>query len=98
MTWECGCYYHPRKVRGKVVRDYYGTGPGAVLMAQLHALQRAEREAERAVRRTERAELDALDAPLGKLNEAADQLARAVLLAAGYRQHNRGEWRKRYGR
>ena len=41
------------------------------------------------------AELKALDAPLDDLDELADLLARAALVAAGYRQHHRGEWRKR---
>jgi hypothetical protein len=41
--------------------------------------------------------LEALAAPLSDLNEWCDRLARAALVAAGYRQHNRGEWRKRRG-
>jgi hypothetical protein len=39
--------------------------------------------------------LSALDADLRALAEAIDVVARAALLAAGYRQHKRGEWRRR---
>ena len=46
-------------------------------------------------RRVEKAELEALDAPLNELNDLADQLARTALMAAGFHQHKRGEWRKR---
>jgi hypothetical protein len=35
-----------------------------------------------------------LDAPIIELDELADLLAHAALLAAGFRRHNRGEWRK----
>jgi hypothetical protein len=31
------------------------------------------------------------------LNELADLVARAALAAAGYVQHDRGEWRKKRG-
>ena len=36
-----------------------------------------------------------LDAPLNDLNDLAELLAHAALLAAGFHQHKRGEWRKR---
>jgi hypothetical protein len=39
--------------------------------------------------------LDALSAPVEELCDAAEVIARAVLVASGYRRHNRGEWRKR---
>jgi hypothetical protein len=95
MGWERGYYYRVRKVRGRVVREYVGTGPVAELAAELDAIGRQQREAERAARRAERAELEALDAPLDELNDLADLLAHAALLAAGFRRHKRGEWRKR---
>ena len=39
--------------------------------------------------------LAGLEADLKELAEAADLLARAALLAAGFHRHKRGEWRKR---
>lgn len=98
MGWDKGRYYtRSRKVNGRVVREYIGIGELAELAAQMDAINRADREAEREARRVEKAELEALDAPLNELNELADLLARAVLVAAGFRQHKRDEWRKRRG-
>jgi hypothetical protein len=95
MSWERGYYYRVRKVNGRVVREYIGVGTVGELAARMDALERHEREAVRAVRRAQRAELEALDAPVAELDQMADLLARAALLAAGYHQHNRGEWRRR---
>jgi hypothetical protein len=88
-------YYRTRKAGGRVLREYVGAGPAAELAARLDALEREEREAERAA---ERAEPEALDAPLDELDGLADLLAHAGLLAAGFGQHHRGEWRRRRGR
>ncbi len=98
MAWERGYYYRVWREGGHVVREYLGKGRAAQLASQLDALERQEREARRAALLAERAELEALDAPLDELNQLADLLARAALVAAGYRQHKRGEWRKRRAR
>src|SRR5262249_39519246 len=90
-------YTRSKKVGGRVTREYVGTGSVAVLVAQMDTLEREKREAVRAARRAARAELDALDGPLNELHDLADLVARAALVAAGYRQHHRGEWRRRRG-
>jgi hypothetical protein len=95
MAWERGYYYRVRKVNGRVVREYCGKGPFGELHALLDADRRALREQSRAAWREEQAGLEALDADVQALIEWADLVARAALLAAGYRQHKRGEWRKR---
>src|SRR5262245_7488089 len=95
MGWDRGFYYRVRKVNGRVVREYVGRGPVAELVAQMDALERKQREAERAAWLAKRAEMEALDASLDELNDLADLLAHAALLAAGFRRHKRGEWRKR---
>src|SRR5262249_11380198 len=82
MGWERGYYYRVRKVQGRVVREYVGTGRVAALVAQMDALERQERDAERAALRADRAELDALDGPVNELDDLADLVARAALLAA----------------
>ncbi len=93
-----GLYYtRSRKENVRVVREYVGAGPVAELAAEMDRLERLEREEEAEARREERERLDALAAPVGELCEAAEFLARAALVAAGYRQHKRGEWRKRRG-
>jgi hypothetical protein len=90
-----GRYYtRSKKVDGRVVREYVGSGVLGELAARLDAEERRRREEEAEARRGERERLDALAAPVEELCEAAEVLARAAFIAAGYRRHNRGEWRK----
>jgi hypothetical protein len=90
-----GLYYtRSRKEDGKVVREYLGGGVLGELAARLDSERRRKRQEEEASRREERERLDALSAPVEELYEAAEVIARAALLASGYRRHNRGEWRK----
>jgi hypothetical protein len=96
MGWDRGRYYsRSRKVDGRVVREYVGGGLAGQLAAQLDAAERQKRELDRAERMAMRADVEALDAKVDELDEVAKLLAGAALLAAGYRRHNRGEWRKR---
>jgi hypothetical protein len=49
MGWDRGRYYtRSRKVNGRVVREYLGTGEAAKQAARLDAITRQEREARRA--------------------------------------------------
>jgi len=95
MGWERGYYYRVRKVNGRVVRDYIGCGELADLTAQLDALEREQRRVKANELRGQKDELKALDTDLTTMSESIDLVARAALLAAGYHQHKRGEWRKR---
>jgi hypothetical protein len=98
MAWDRGRYYsRSRKVNGRVVREYFGCGRAGELVAQLDAINRQEREEERENRKAERAEVEALDATLDDLDDLVNLLAHAALLAAGFHQHKRGEWRKSRG-
>jgi hypothetical protein len=106
MAWETrrrgGRYYtRSRKVRGRVVREYVGTGQIAELCAQLDAMEREERDSEaelqRAAWRERNAHYAALFGPLDMLDAACDALVCQELEAAGYHQHHRGEWRRRRG-
>jgi hypothetical protein len=91
-----GLYYtRSRKVAGGVVREYVGAGALAELAAGIDAEERRQREAQRQVWRDECECMQVLEKPIENLCEASEILARAALVAAGYRQHNRGEWRKR---
>ena len=88
-------YYRSRRVEGRVCKEYFGTGPVAEIVAQLDKEDRRGRKEEAEAWREERQRLEALEEPVKELCDAAETLARAALVAAGYRQHNRGEWRKR---
>jgi hypothetical protein len=95
MGWERGYYYRVSKVNGRVVREYVGRGRVAELAAQLDALERQKRQLQALDLRRQKDELAALDAEVKALEQTTDLLARAALLAAGFHQHKRGEWRKR---
>ena len=97
MGWERGYYSRSRKVNGRMVKEYVGTGRVAELAAQLDAIKHQEREHEKAAWQEEKARLDALDANLAALIEMTDLVATAALLAAGFHQHKRQWRRKRHG-
>ena len=93
-----GLYYtRSKKVNGKVVREYVGGGVLGELAARMDTLERLQREEEAAAWKEEREQMEALEAPVEELCEAAELLAKAALVAAGYHQHKRGEWRKKRG-
>jgi hypothetical protein len=100
MAWDESARYYSRsrRVNGRVVREYIGGGPVGRLAAYQDAEKHRERAEARAARMAERAELDALADSVRDLDDAADLVVQAAMLATGHRQHNRGEWRKRRGK
>jgi hypothetical protein len=99
MGWDKGRYYtRSKKVNGRVQREYVGTGRAAELAAQLDELEREQRRQEALDVREEKTRMAALDADIDALIEMTDLVAHAALLAAGFRRHKRGEWRKRRGK
>lgn len=101
MSWEQRggrrVYYEAARVGGRVVKRHV---PAllAPMVEQVIATRQRDREAAREQVRAARAELARLDAVVEAVVEAADLAARAAMVAAGYRKHHRGEWRKRRGR
>jgi hypothetical protein len=95
MGWERGYYYRVRKVSGRVVREYVGGGAIGELCAELDEIERQERGRKRRYQKKERDKIEALKKQLDGLEAVADLAARAALLAAGFRKHKRGEWRRR---
>ncbi len=77
------------------MRDYVGTGPLAELAAELDAAERATRMAKRQAQLVEEERWTSIETSVGNLYDAADLMAEAALVLAGYHQHDRGEWRKR---
>ncbi len=94
-------YTRSRRVNGRVRREYIGRGQAAELLAEMDRLRRQARAIERAIAVEERAEREAFYArlfgPLDVLEAASGALVRQTLMAAGFRQHNRGEWRRPHG-
>lgn len=98
MAWEKRgdslYYYQSEREGGKVRKRYIGRGELAQIIAhagETRCRVRAERKAR------ERAELEEAGNLLtmgDELYEAAEILARAQLVAAGYHRH-KGEWRRR---
>jgi hypothetical protein len=103
MAWEKrergGPYYtRSRKVNGRVVREYVGGGVLGEIAARMDVYERRQKEEVAALWREECKEQEALDNLIAELYEAAEVLTKAALLASGYHQHKRGEWRKRRGK
>ena len=88
-------YYRARKVCGRVVKEYVGAGQAAVLASRIDAQLGGQTRAEAEERRSALETFDADEAPLADLCRKVELLARGALLGAGYRQHDRGQWRRR---
>ena len=96
MGWERGRYYtRSRKVNGRVEREYVGGGEVGRLVAEADAANRAERKANAAAWRAEKARMDAQESDVARLCGLADLVTHAALVVAGYHQHNRSEWRRK---
>lgn len=95
MAWDSrGYYYRSRKVRGKVLRDYYGTGPIAETAAACMAELRQKREARAREADGLLAELAAAEAAFRAYEARAELIAAAHLIAAGVRRYPTRRWRK----
>ena len=97
MSWETRgnnrYYYRRRKVGGRVVAEYVGTGATADMLAAMDGIDRHERQRAAA---EWRAIVDA-DRRQEKMLAKVDELVRAavagVMIANGYHTHRR-QWRK----
>ena len=74
-------------------KEYLGAGEVAEALARADDTIRRARQLERARGRAEAERLEDLAAPLLRLDEAADELLRAELVAAGFHRH-KGVWRR----
>ena len=100
MAWETrkrgGRYYtRGRKVNGRVIREYVGCGPAAIIAAAADQARIAERHAARVRARHVQEHCHSLEEPLEALDRICRTLSLIALNTAGYHQHHRGEWRKR---
>lgn len=100
MAWETrngrGLYYtRSKRVNGRVVREYVGTGLRGELAASEDAERRAERIDKREAWNVEKQELERIDGLLERFTEVASSATRLVFIDAGFHRHHRGEWRRR---
>jgi hypothetical protein len=100
MGWESrkrGGQYYTRSSRqgGQVVREYIGSGRAGQLCAELDAIARQERQEKARAWRRERDRLGAIERDLAEYCRRVDELTRDYLTAAGYHQHDRGQWRRK---
>lgn len=99
MPWERrqrgGVYYtRTRRIGGRRRRVYIGVGAVAEYAAAEDAVRRAERLAARVTLRADRARVAGAETAVRAFDDLVVSLARAALLAAGYRRHDRGQWRR----
>jgi len=78
------------------VREYVGSGPLAEIAAENDRAKRELAEAQREREKEELGRLEALAAPVLQISEAAEILAHAHLVAAGYHRR-KGEYRRARG-
>jgi predicted NAD-dependent protein-ADP-ribosyltransferase YbiA (DUF1768 family) len=84
-------YYRAKKQNGYVIKEYLGRGERAERAALEDAQKKVKRERDRADRR----EWEAMDEHIAQLHQLTKLLSHSHLVAAGFYQHHRGEWRKR---
>ena len=96
MAWERRggnlYYYQAEREDGRVRKRYIGAGEAAELVAHADATIRKTRTERRERARAEIEEAEGLASMADELNDAAEILARAEMLAAGYHER-KGEWR-----
>jgi hypothetical protein len=99
MAWERRgsnlYYYQSKRVDGRVRKKYVGAGELAQTIAHADETIRQSRAAQSERARVELEEARTIASAGEELCEAADILAVAQFVAAGYHRHKGGEWRRR---
>jgi len=98
VAWEKrergGRYYtRSRRDGGRILREYVGGGLAGELAAEADRERRELEEAQREREREDIERIKALAAPVLEVSEAAEILAHAHLVAAGYHRR-KGEYRR----
>ena len=98
MAWEKRrgreYYYRKRRIGGRVVSEYVGTGPLAEGAAALDELTRRAQEEKRELLRREQQRQRAIDQEVDRACRLIGTLVDAALLLNGYHYH-KGQWRLR---
>src|SRR5262245_17811344 len=99
MSWETrkgrGRYYtRSKRVNGRIVREYVGSGAKGEQAVADDARRRAEAKAFGDALKTEWKQWLEAEKPLEELDKLDTFLMHAILCAAGFHQHDGGEWRR----
>ena len=98
MAWEQRggrqCYYRAKRVNGRVVKTYMGTGAAGEAAAAEDQRAREQRCDNRRRRDEVQRELIPAELLIAELVALAMELTQSTLLAAGLHEH-RGAWRRR---
>src|SRR5947209_3462452 len=101
MAWEKRgdgqFYYRSLRVRGRVVKQYIGTGERGRKAAEEDRATRDARRQATLLRQEKNKDLDDLIVQLDEFGTLIDQLVTCQLLCAGWRKHHR-QWRATNGR
>ena len=98
MGWENrknGRYYYTKeRIGSRVVSRYVGNGETAELISKFSSLRRDEDWERREVIAAEFEAMEAEDRMTDEIFEMAADLMKSALMAEGFHQHKRGEWRR----
>lgn len=95
MAWDSrGYYYKSRRIGGRVVRDYFGSGAAGQLAEAFDLDEHDRIEFERFKVRAVRQQLEQEDREAARASRIVQERLSAALEASGYRRHHRGEWRR----
>ena len=95
MAWKNGYLYRNKRIGKRVVTVYIGSGYSALLAEQVNERVKQEAEKKRQEWQAIKDEQQRLDAMVNDFSNLATAYADALLLVNGYRQHKRGEWRRK---
>jgi hypothetical protein len=87
-------YYKSEREGGLVKTTYFGAGEFGSLMAQVDAVDRIEKAADRERVREERAESDAEERSISDWFDDVQAVADEALARAGFHKH-KGQWRRK---
>lgn len=99
MAWESrngrGRYYtRSRRLNGRVMREYVGCGQVGAEAAEGDLERRQKLQAEQKEFKALRDQDQEMDDLVSSFGLVSEQLAKAALLLAGFRQQKLGEWRR----
>jgi hypothetical protein len=87
-------YYKSEGAGGRVKTTYFGAGEAGSLMAEMVALERLERAADREELREQRDEFMAEETVVSEWFDGVQAVADGAMIAAGFHKHE-GQWRRK---